>query len=437
MITSIRTLLIALFLLCSTIPAIATTYYVAASGGSDSRSCSTAQSIGTPKATINSGLGCLSAGDTLFVRAGTYDEGIGFVPSGTSWSNKVRIAAYAGESVWMRPSSNAQTAGNVGVIIWLDCECHYIEFDGINLNAANVGGGDFWVSTNNGNNPHHVRYQNAEIIAGNFGGAAAMLIGAQSYLSPPAIGSNEILNLTIHGGGLPGECGYTCASYGVYLKGPNNLVEGNNIYDTAGAFIQIYNGAATDASNNNIVRNNRLHDLSRTGDVNEVWGIVVVGSNNQIYNNLIYNVNAGATNIDNAGIAIGNGANGNKIWNNTIYNIKNSGIYVQPGASSNEIRNNIVYQTTGVSYASDNSSTIQNNNLFGVNPLFVNAGAGNFYLQPGSPAINTGTTVSAVAVDFSGVARPQAVTYDIGAYEYVFTLGPVPAPPTNLHVAPR
>jgi len=71
----------------------ASTYYVSKSG-SDNNSCAQAQSVSTSKLTFIAGVGCLSAGDTVLVRGGTYDERMRSAPSGTSWSNTVRIAAY-------------------------------------------------------------------------------------------------------------------------------------------------------------------------------------------------------------------------------------------------------------------------------------------------------------------------------------------------------
>src|SRR4029077_10743256 len=50
------------------------TYYVAPNG-SDSNSCSQAQNIITPRKTVAAGIQCLSAGDTLYLRAGTYTSG--------------------------------------------------------------------------------------------------------------------------------------------------------------------------------------------------------------------------------------------------------------------------------------------------------------------------------------------------------------------------
>jgi len=41
--------------------------------------------------------------------------------------------------------------------------------------------------------------------------------------------------------------------------------------------------------------------------------------------------------------------------------------------------------------------------------------ASDYKLQPGSPAIHAGSTVSQVSDDFFGTPRPQG-QYDIGAY---------------------
>jgi hypothetical protein len=50
------------------------------------------------------------------------------------------------------------------------------------------------------------------------------------------------------------------------------------------------------------------------------------------------------------------------------------------------------------------------------NPLFVNAAAGDFHLQAGSPCINVGANLG-LTTDKDGNAVPQGGTPDIGAYE--------------------
>ncbi|MBK8635786.1 MAG: hypothetical protein IPN72_20380 [Saprospiraceae bacterium] len=68
-------------------------------------------------------------------------------------------------------------------------------------------------------------------------------------------------------------------------------------------------------------------------------------------------------------------------------------------------------------------SIIQNGSALGptildVDPMFVDPASGNFNLQMGSPAINTGSPLNAPATDILGNPRPQGGFYDMGIYEY-------------------
>lgn len=422
----VKKVLLALLLLCVPNKSYAVNYYVSlpsnTPAGSDARSCGVSANITTPKATVVSGITCLTPGDTLFVRAGTYNEGISYVPSGTSWSNKVRIANYPGETVWLAPTT---PPSGVARNIWLDCNCHYIEFDGLNLDGrpANISG--IWVSTNNGNDPHHIRIQNAELITGAHGSDGAVQFGAHGSNMPiGATGSNEALNLVIHGGGLPGSCGFNCSEIAVYLIGPNNLVENCDMYDTSGAGLQIYSRA--DPASNNIVRNNRIHDITRSGDPGQLWGIIIaLGTNNQIYNNIIYGLNFASTD-PNGSAAIAVGGTGTKVYNNTIYNNVNTGISVAVSAVNAEIRNNIAYLSSVQNYYNIGTGTTHTNNLDnGTNPLFVNAASADFHLQTSSPARGIGADLTSVcppcATDFDGNTR---VVWDAGVYAFTAVVTP-------------
>ena len=139
----------------------AATYYVA-KNGKDANSCAQAQSSSAPKLTIGDAVNCLTAGDTLYVRAGSYNETLIYtVPSGSSWSSKVRIAAYPGETVWVRPA-----AGSVTSVLGFGRSQHYIEFDGINLDASKMTDSVIvrMESADGKNDAHHIRIQNAELI---------------------------------------------------------------------------------------------------------------------------------------------------------------------------------------------------------------------------------------------------------------------------------
>jgi parallel beta-helix repeat protein len=411
-------ILFALACLTSADVAHAATYFVSKTGN-DSSSCAQAQSTSTPKLTIGGGLGCLAPGDTLLVRAGTYSESVlnsqsrTQVASGTSWSNKIRIAAYPGETVWMAPTGSQS-------VVWLILGS-YIEFDGINIDGRNVLGTAFAT----GETAHHIRIQNAEIIRGTASGGGesdGVMFGAHYFVN--AIGSNEAINLRIHGG-------YAALGYGIYLSGPNNLVDGCDIYDTSSAGVHIYNGGG-DPADGNIVRNTRIHNLSSSGQ-DRGWGILVAGSNNQIYNNVIDHLTLTGPSND-AGIYVYYGS-GNKLYSNTISHNAMSGIYIDSGASNTQVMNNIAHASSGSNFVNAGTGTTQSNNLFGVDPLFVDEHSGDFQLQVGSPAIDSGVIV--VATDRAGVARPQGSGGDIGAYERPMSAVPAvraPAAPRNLTV---
>lgn len=98
-----------------------------------------------------------------------------------------------------------------------------------------------------------------------------------------------------------------------------------------------------------------------------------------------------------------------------------------PPSSNNLVKNNLV---ANVVTFSDPSMGVGSNNLilgalsnfsnyfvdvqdFGHPDLF------DLHLKPGSPAIDAGDTLSAPAVDYDGVARPQGAQCDVGAYEFV------------------
>jgi hypothetical protein len=402
----------------------AATYYVAKSGN-NGNTCAQAQSISTAKLTIAEGLKCLAAGDTLLVRAGNYDEGINNnIPSGTSWSSKVRIANYNGETVWLRPLVSG--VNNNGFAIWLGgngLSPRFIEIDGINVDATYMQNA-VALSDSGGATPNNIVIQNLEIV----GSPKA------SYTQTMAAGSDHrLINVKIHGSGA-GGCGLPCSTYGVYVAGDRILIDGCDIYDVNGGGIHIYQSRRPAESNT--VRNCRIHDITRSGDT-RLFGILANGNNHQIYNNLIYGLSLpGTTGTDGSQGAIVAGPNGTKIWNNTIANNKGYGIKLDPGSVNMEVRNNIVFGNAGFVFSNGGTGTIESNNLFGVDPQFVNSSGNDFKLKSDSRAVDAGVNVSAVTNDLAGVARPQGRIHDIGAFEFSGqpTASGPPAPPTGVRI---
>jgi hypothetical protein len=406
----------------------AATYYVS-KAGSNSNSCAQAKSASTPKLTIGGGVGCLAAGDELLVRAGTYSEALGnSVPSGTSWSNKVRIAAYPGETVWMNPPGPGENAAVI-----FNTYHRYIEFDGINMDGrAQSQSVVVFLGESD-----HLRLQNAWIRGGN--GMDGVAIGFSAVVSignnTPGLGQHELINMKITGGGNRVNCDLLnqCNGYNLYLATSGSLVDGCDFSDATGGGIHIYNMHGSISGNT--VRNTRIYNQHYSGQ-GIVWGILVQGVGHQIYNNLIYDISSNNS-VNGSGIFFYSGSTENvQVYNNTIYNVEEFGIQIDSTvvkASTLTIRNNILY-AYGNAGISDFGLAQKSNNLIGINPAFVNAAGGDFHLSAESPARDRGMELGSVSTDIEGVPRPQGSGLDIGAYEYRVQQASTPPTPTGLRI---
>jgi len=351
----------------------AATYYVATNGNN-----SNPGTIGSPFLTIAKGLSVLAAGDTLYIRAGTYAEYIdNNVPSGTSFTNAVTVSGFPSEVVTIRPNS-----GNDHVINFNGSGPSYIIFNNLVIDATNAGHNGMKLQ----GGPNHIRVQNCE-----FKNAVE-----SGILLTDGSGFNEFINVNSHNNG---QIGYAppVAAYGMYIATANNLVDRCSIHDNVGYGIHTY--SATGGADNITIRNTRIYNNGRNTS-NYVFG-VLVGPGGVAYNNLIYGNQRGLQVFTGSGSA----------YNNTIYNNINEAIQVY-GSASLTYTNNIIYSNGSTLNGSGSSS----NNLL-TNPNFVNAGSGDFHLQAGSPAIDAGVTLSLFSTDFDGNTRVGP--YDIGALEYL------------------
>lgn len=413
--------IIAILLFCA--PAWATDYYVATTGN-DSNTCTQAQSILTPKLTIASGSTCLSAGDTLQIRVGTYTgpHGSG-MPSGTNWSSPITYKAYNGEAVtWAAPATDRA--------LTLASSQHHLIFDDIIFDgAAQTGSYDVIKITyqDPGTGAHHIRIQNSEIK--NAGAQAVLLTGKAEGTC-----CVEILNNTMHGNGRFD----TNFMHAVYSQVDDVIIKGNDIYNQSnGQNVHIF----YDNASNNIIANNRLHDRVPGGTGSTVSIIAGVGTGHKIYNNIFYGSGAGI-NIDygtsaqaynntiyGGNIAIGAESAGTVIITNNLIDVAGGaqpfGIGIYAGASNTTVQNNLViggaFAGCGAAIcnlAGKNTTLIDN--ITSGSSLFTNPGAADFTIQSGSTARNAGVSTSPTVIDdFAGISRPQGPAYDIGAYEYV------------------
>jgi len=150
------------------------------------------------------------------------------------------------------------------------------------------------------------------------------------------------------------------------------------------------------------------------------------------FNNIFENCTQYAVSLGSGGPSI--------LYNNVFYN--NGGAFWQNAAirtsTTSTVKNNIIVNNyAGIEYFggtltedynlyynnTDGDSqfdafVIGANSITGQDPMLVDAGNGNFTLDPSSPGVNVGETNAEATPDIVGVARPQGAAYDIGAYEH-------------------
>lgn len=403
------------------VSAHAATYYVA-TNGSDSNPGTQA----APFKTIVKASKTMSGGDTVYIRAGVYNEGLthgygGFVfKNGTSKSNMTRFLAYPGEEalahgyttndngrVIIKPPRGwmGSEYGGATFALWYSRNTQYIEVRGLVFDGTNSDRPDTTSNTGpvkfDGSYEQNIWAKNNLLINNEirYGGG----IGGG--------GGNEIIGNWIHHSG----------TYGLYTAYDNGLFEGNLVEDCAGYGLHLYQ--QNHAVNGWIVRNNIFRrnggtyyptSAGRSGKHKPLPGVIITRGSHQFYNNLVYDNPYG-------GINVGLQAKNVLVANNTVYGNGVHGIRINPvaslgGSRNARVINNIVWGNNGPQINDLGDNTTLQNNLT-EDPKFVNPGAGDFGVQAGSPAIDKGATLAEVKTDYTGKARPEGAAYDIGAFE--------------------
>lgn len=391
--------------------------------------------------TFDNGVAATSAGDTLLIRAGTYNTYLDTRPgqknagaaSGTA-GNPITIAAYPGncytagtigpgggcESVTFRPT----VALNDAVLMMT---VQYWTFDGLRINAAAAYQGAKPASNNT--------FKNMDVFGMNLDNNRPTEAGQGFFIAYNTTGV-LIDNTKIHDA-TTNLSPFGVGAMGLYWQGSNSTLQNSEVYNLGGYGMQLFcnlkDDVCTGAQSNNTVKNNKIHDIGTTGLAIEARSQPGATSH-KIYNNIVYN-------NGNRGIGVrSEGGAGHLVYSNTIYGNATAGISLSNG-TAHIIRNNIVWgNDTSKSGLGDfyddgvGGSATATNNLCGsvsgsgfgssstvcpytTNPLFVNPGTGDFHIQADSPAIDHGFTLSApYDTDFAGNTR--FAPFDIGAYEF-------------------
>jgi hypothetical protein len=401
---AIAVCILASFLL-PTITVHATTYYVATTG-SDANTCVQAQTTSRPKQTIPAGVACLSGGDTLIIKAGTYiNQEITNPPAGSASAFTIIKGDPTGTRPVLVPDG---TTNQRGFYCSKGESCHFIEIRYIEvtkaLNSVKLYG-DATVGY-----PHHV-----SLIDNIFHDTLNTNVLIHSSPSGFIGGDHLIQGNTFYRTGS-GRPDYPPGHNTIYNTGNRSIIERNVFHNLANG-IGIWASGLT--VQNVIIRNNVFYEIGRSNT--DTWQqgngsftavhISVPGGGHKIYNNIVYN-----SGDDSRFIAFkvwrSTPTDINEFYNNTVYDIKNPdahSFWVQATTGMHIIKNNIAF-LGGTAI----TGGMQSNNLT-TDPLFKDPAKANFSLRGTSPAIDAG--VPTVPTDFAGTPRPQGAGYDIGAYE--------------------
>lgn len=388
------------------------TYYVAKSGDGGNNANS-GLSVGSPKLTIAAAVALMVGGDTLFVRQGTWTEQEIVLPNGTSGAHTT-VKSYNQDTViFAAPNGNTflfyQNARQYidiigGTTAGLSRTCKII-FDGPGKSLDTTGG----VAFSQINQSSNITFDGCRFT--DWGGVA---------INISSTGGITFRNCRIDNNGwfLTPE---DQAGYGFYIGGSNVLVDNCEIDNNGGYAIHQY--TEDQVPSNNIYRNNFIHDNGQVPNTNSADGILLYGaisnpSNNQAYNNVIWNNALGY------GIRVRNQLNA-KVYNNTIYGNGTdngaNGIWIQSGTGA-IVRNNISVENGAAAILDNGTSTTADHNWVDADgdPFFLSAGS-DFHLTAVSPVIDAGTdlTSAGITADVEGTPRPSGGGFDIGAYEYV------------------
>jgi hypothetical protein len=362
--------LLVLFFTIFPVLAHGATYYIAKTG-SDSNSCSDAQSQSKPKLTINAGAACLRASDTLLVKAGTYVETLDQkIASGVAGA-PTTLKADTGEVVMIQPLAS-QVSGNSQPSILVIWGQNYITVDGLILdmtNSARTGwSGSFGGELSYGmtvRDAHHVTVQNTEIrnSPATEGGVFIENVGiAVNEDAHDCLFTNNHIHHIANGG-------KRVQGYAIYFKGTANIAEKNHLHHLAAYGFHIYNQNIVNIDL--IVRENLIHDTGLAG--------ILVGAtaNAKVYNNVIYNC---SSQTFYGGIVLGFGGSGSRVYNNTVYGCNGAAILIRDGEQTGAIiRNNIGWQNGSDSVNNGGTDATIDHNLMGINPLFVNTANYDFH----------------------------------------------------------
>jgi parallel beta-helix repeat protein len=456
------TILVSIFV---SVPVFAATYYASPNGSG------TTCALASP-CTLSTGLGKLVAGDTLYLRGGTYAQAVAFAKDGTA-QNRITISGYPGETAiidggWTTPAhwgrlveiqgdyvtlqdltirrsnSIGLAANGAAYVVFRRIKSEYNYENGIILwNNSDYGLIDNCTSYYD----CYERVQGDLHSDGNWASCVSIIRGSDY---------GTIQNSTVS------YCSGESLSMYTYSEGGNtyNTIQDNTVYHSSAPAVYIsncrnctvqrnllYMNTALSGSNIGIYMQDEYPSYMNNG--NKILDNFVKGFNRNFYwghaqsgEGLINTVIAGNTFVDaksTASMKIDSGSHSGTIIKNNIF------------LQGNTVPTMLIASGTGLGFGYNNynvsadkisSSAKGTGDKYGSDPLLSKAGSTGdglmtadwFKLTDYSPCREGGTTVSGLTEDHWRTPRPQGSVPDMGGHEYGGTISTPPNPPDNLRV---
>lgn len=417
-------------------------YYVDGASGSDSNPGSAA----LPWKTIQKAANTMSAGDTVYVLAGNYDQLVLVSRSGAygqpivyqaqgavvTRGFQINASYITVKGFELTNPINASTSKGIFVkgsnCIIEDNTIHNTARDGIVVfaTASNPTASQNCIIRNN-------RIYRVEMVG--------ITVNGRNHL----IENNEIWETLQYGPHWPNAPSYVDAD-GIRFFGSGHIFRGNYIHDIHFSAenidphidcFQTWSGGDYEVASYILFEKNTCY-LDTHPPKEDMQGFMLEGgahhltirnniirafrgintnrvSNLMIVNNLLLGSTTAVAN-NSRPLAFYSGYNTNVVFQNNIIYDYYANIIVSGNAISGG--HNLVYRSDGIFPNTDSAYNFPSD-LWGINPLFINPATNDYHLSDLSPAVDAGIHLGSLVMDdFEGNFRPKGVGYDIGIFEY-------------------